>query len=243
MASITWERLERWLPSDFESLRHAAGARNSKNMKVLLSAILSSVQVLQTALSIADGAAATRNEETGAWEWTQHFVNESFAKRMELFAWHCVAVRAEELEHRWKVDKSKALSIALQFRNRLGFLLVHQGVEHPDIDLRVPDRAASGGAKIFTRVELQQFQRRAVLAVPAAIELHRALTGAVAGRVSGDGQWLRCENHGNCGACEVYELPDWEGAEPCLIYLREEKVIGLHNPRGFKHEKPKKAQP
>eukprot|EP00961_Rhodomonas_salina_P198445 2677293-Rhodomonas_salina.2 len=51
--------------SDFESLLHAAGARNSKNMKVLLSAILSTVQVLQMALSIADGGSGTQREDGG----------------------------------------------------------------------------------------------------------------------------------------------------------------------------------
>eukprot|EP00961_Rhodomonas_salina_P198446 2677293-Rhodomonas_salina.3 len=68
---------------------------------------------------------------------------------------------------------------------------MHQGVDHPDIKLLVPDRAALGGGKIFTLVKLRQFQPRAVLAVPSAIELHQALTGAVAGRLSGDGQWLQ----------------------------------------------------
>eukprot|EP00961_Rhodomonas_salina_P009453 128114-Rhodomonas_salina.1 len=78
---------------------------------------------------------------------------------------------------------------------------------------------------ILTRIELNQFQRRATLAVPGAIELHRGLVGALAGRKSEDGQWLYDDKHGE-GACTVYELPDWEAGEPCLIYMRGERVVG-----------------
>eukprot|EP00961_Rhodomonas_salina_P021626 290556-Rhodomonas_salina.1 len=92
---------------------------------------------------------------------------------------------------------------------------------------------------ILTRIELGQFQRRATLALPSAIGLHRALTGALAGRMLQDGQWLYDETLGE-GPCTVYELPDWEGAEPVLLYVCCEKVVGVNNPRGFQHQRPRK---
>eukprot|EP00961_Rhodomonas_salina_P112891 1518770-Rhodomonas_salina.1 len=148
-------------------------------------------------------------------------------------------MRAEELEKRWGIAKTRALLIAHKLRDRLGCVLVHKGVEHPDIDTKLQARSKSGRAMILTRIELGQFQRRATLALPSAIGLHRALTGALAGRLSQDGQWLYDETLGE-GPCTVYELPDWEGAEPVLLYVRGEKVVGVNNPRGFQHQRPRK---
>eukprot|EP00961_Rhodomonas_salina_P057195 769108-Rhodomonas_salina.2 len=69
---LPWERLERWLQPTFASLQHYAGARNQKNMMVLLHMILSGIQIVQAALCIADGAGARWDEETACWEWNQH---------------------------------------------------------------------------------------------------------------------------------------------------------------------------
>eukprot|EP00961_Rhodomonas_salina_P271840 3672842-Rhodomonas_salina.2 len=237
---LPWEKLERWLPPTFASLQHYAGARNQKNMMVLLHTILSGIQIVQAALCIADGAGARWDEETACWEWSQHHVNESFEQRTMLFAWHCVAARAEELERRWSMAKPRMLIIANQLRDRLGCVLVPKGVAHPDIEIKLQARASDAGrAMIFTRIELSQFQRRATLALPAAIGLHRVLTGALVGRTSQDGQWLYDETRGS-GPCAVYELPDWQGEEPVLVYVRNEKVVGVNNPKGFQHQKPRK---
>eukprot|EP00961_Rhodomonas_salina_P244018 3297243-Rhodomonas_salina.1 len=90
-------------------------------MRVLLSSILSSIQIMQAALSITDGGGATRNEKTGAWEWSQHYVNESFRQRTTLR----VALRrcarggiARSLEYRQAEDDFDCHTIAGQARVR-----------------------------------------------------------------------------------------------------------------------------
>lgn len=143
------------------------------------------------------------------------------------------------MQGRWSIDKLRMTSIATQLRDRLGFVLQERYVKQPDIELKVGTRGESKKAMILTRIELNQFQRRATLSVPGAIELHRGLVGALAGRKSEDGMWLYDDKQGE-GACTVYELPDWEGGEPCLIYMRGDSVVGVHNPKGFVHQKPRK---
>eukprot|EP00961_Rhodomonas_salina_P287843 3888901-Rhodomonas_salina.1 len=71
--------------------------------------------------------------------------------------------------------------IATQLRDRLWLVLQEQYVPHPDIELKLGVRGESEKAMILTRIELNQFQRRAMLAVPGAIELHCGLVGALAG--------------------------------------------------------------
>jgi hypothetical protein len=237
---ISWERIECWLTGDFESLRFAAGARNLKNLRMWLSHILSTIQILQTAVTIADGGAALWDEKNSCWSWSQKHVEETFRQRSTLFAWHCVAERADELGRRWGIDRVRTESIKAQMRERMGFTLQPTSCAHPDIE-KVLERRREGMATILVRVELVHFQRRALLALPSEIGLHRMLTGALAGRKSKDGLWLYDET-GGVGPCDVFELPDWEGGMSTLVYVRNEKVVGIFNHKGFKHEKPRRPQ-
>eukprot|EP00961_Rhodomonas_salina_P272850 3686846-Rhodomonas_salina.1 len=111
-AEISWQQIEKWLPGDFDSLKAAAGHTNGKNLNMLLSTVLSSIQVLQTAITITDGAAAKKIFLSEGWHWSQHYVTESLLQRTTLFAWHLVAVRADELEKRWGIMKTRATGIA-----------------------------------------------------------------------------------------------------------------------------------
>lgn len=237
-STIPWKQLECWLPSDFESLRFAAGARNMKNMRMWLSHILSTIQILQTALAVADGGAATWNEQQARWQWSQRYVNDSFKQRTTLFAWHCVTDRAHELAQRWDIDRTRVNSIQSQLAERLGLGLVQSRDPKPDIFARVEERIP-GRASILTRVELVHFQRRALLALPGEIGLHRALKGALCGQKSRDGCWLLdCSKERRCTT--VFELPDWDQGPSTLLYMQGEVVIGIFCHRGLKHEKPRR---
>jgi hypothetical protein len=241
-----WDAIESLLPSDYTALRSAAGARNAKNMRVMLSHILSSIQILQASLAITDNAEAAWDQDKGEWAWSVSHSESSLEHRAVLFAWHFVASRAEQLELRWGVERGRASTIALQLRDRLGFSLLPNFVlqAHHDVELMTRSSSTStpGRPSILCRIELSTFQRRALLALPSKVELHRALTGVLCGRKSADGFWLYDGSKGS-GPCDVYELPSWEeGLSSSLIYMRRGVVVGVFDPKGINHQKPRKPQ-
>eukprot|EP00961_Rhodomonas_salina_P250338 3384211-Rhodomonas_salina.2 len=207
---------------------------------MLLSTVLSSVQVLQSAITITDCAAAYKIFLSPGWHWSQHYVNESFHQRITLFAWHLVAVRAEELEKRWGMLKTRATTVAFQMRDRLGFVLVPAGGVQPGIEELRASNTRSGRKRVFTRIELSQYQRRAMLALPGCFELHRILHGLLCGQLSSNEKWL-FDDRREKGACRVFELPSWTpGENSVLIYASNDQVVGILDPAGHAHVKPRK---
>ncbi len=253
LVDVGWNEIERWLPPEFRDLKFALAARTFKNLRVKLSEVLAHLQTVQAALFIADTAAAQRTKDVDDvngtprdWEWPSAHVDGTRNKRLFVLAWYLVAARWDELMRRWEVtDKVKADYARDALRERLGFTLVCKGVGLPPaMDARSHKSRHSGllGAKptILTRINLAGYQRRAAVALPTEVGLHRALAGFLVGQKDGHSScWLRDPECG-AGHCQIYELPDWDGRESAGIYVRQGRVIAVFDPRGIVHEKEKR---
>jgi hypothetical protein len=232
LKGLAWMELERWLPPEFKDLKFAATSRTFKNLRVKMSEVLAHIQTIQAALFVADTAAAIDPDGEGSgattWSWTSAHTDETRDKRLFLLAWHCVAVRVEELCELWGITGTdKAQHIATLLRERLGFGLIVRGTSFPPVLEGTAGRSVHGKgvAAPTTRLNLSSYQRRAGLAWPAEIGLHRALVGFFEGLKDGHAScWLREEAPGT-GACKIFELPDWQGGAAAAIYVRQGHVI------------------
>jgi hypothetical protein len=244
---LSWGAIENWLSHYFTNLRFAMASSNFKNLRVKLSQILAGIQTSHLALHEADTAAAfgSSKDHADMWAWQANHHADTWERRASLFAWFCMAARMPELMGRWAIDdKGKESVLTEQLRALLGFNLEVKGeldqkhvsrLQHAIDDM---PRRKSGNGSIFTLHGLAAYLRRAALALPGEIGLHRALSGHLVGQKSSDGKWLVDRAYvGNDITALV--IPDWDGASPAIAYLQDGAVVALYNPRGITHERPK----
>jgi hypothetical protein len=248
LGAVPWGEVERWLPKEFADLRFAATARTFKNLRVKMSELMAHLQTVQAALFIVDTAAAQKKDTGGttptAWDWETVHIDATRERRYLVLAWHIVAVRVDDVMHCWGVtDATKARFIKDTLQERLGLGLVVSDGWLPELG---PKRSTRLGHLqkcmpdgVPARLNLAGYQRRAAVALPADIAVHRALVGHLEGTKDGQAScWIR--GPGDMDNVRAVELPDWGGGPSAVLYMQEEMVVAVFDPRGIIHDKVKR---